>query len=334
MRSRPATSAPPPMRAWGRRGRGGVGRRPEPNTGPGACRREFLERHVARTVTERRKVIAHATGILSPDECENFATGASQDCELSEQALTDGPLISVPQRVPLRHLLRRLAPVRGRIADLVRDLVPTHPHQHTKLIRPTRARQCRPARSSSPLAERPLSYRLDLGLRWVPFQSRIAPAGHASPATHGRRVGRPRGTRVDVVALDDAALRLSRRWMLPVGSAVCPRRGPWAHGGCLPGILVPVIPTGAHLRLRAIQRARRQADLVFGLPACLYDGPLACHYGGTLRLLEQLPHTLPGDLASECVNGRSELQSQIIRRVLEPGFQRLQPFCHQPAQHA
>ena len=308
MRSRPATSAPPPMRAWGRRGRGGVGRRPEPNTGPGACRREFLERRVDRTVTERRKVIAHATGILSPDECENFATGASQDCELSELALTHGPLISVPQRVPLRHQLRRLAPALGRIADLVRDLVPTQPHEHAKLIRPTRARQRRPARSPSPFSGGLLSCRLDLGLRCIPFLLRIAPPGRASPATHGRRVGRLRGTFVDVDALKAAALTLSTRWMLPVGSAVCPRRGPWAHEGCLPGILVPVIPTGAHLRLRAIQRARRQADLAFGLPACLYDGPLACRYGGTLRLLEQLPHPQPGNLPPERVDGRSELK--------------------------
>ena len=242
--------------------------------------------------------------------------------------------MSVPEREPLRHQLRHLAPVLRRIADLVRDLVPTHPHQHTKLVRPTRARQCRPARSLSPFSGGPLWCRLDLGLRCIPFLLRIAPPGRASPATHGRRVGRLRGTFVDVDALKAAALTLSTRWMLPVGSAVCPRRGPWAHEGCLPGILVPVIPTGAHLRLRAVQRAGRQADLTFGLPACLYDGPLACRYGGTLRLLEQLPHPLPGDLASERVNGRSEFKSQIIRRVLEPGYQRLQPFCDQPGQHA
>ena len=293
-----------------------------------------LEYRAILTVTDFRKPITKSTNICTLVGYENCVAGASQDRERSEDGLTHGPLVSVPQRVPLRHQLRHLTPVRGRIADRVRDLVPTQPHEHAKLVRPTRARQCRPARSPSPLAGRPLSYRLVLGLRRIPFLLRIAPPDRVSPATHGRRVGRLRGTFVDGDALKAAALTLSTRWMLPVGSAVCPRRGPWAHEGCLPGILVPVIPTGAHLRLRAIQRAGRQADLAFGLPACLYDRPLACRYGGTLRLLEQLPHPLPGDLASECVNGRSELQSQIIRRVLEPGYQRLQPFCDQPGQHA
>ena len=122
--------------------------------------------------------------------------------------------------------------------------------------------------------------------------------------------------------------------MPSVGIAVCRRRELWAREGFLPSILITSIPTGAHLRLRATQRASRQADLAFGLPAHLNDRTLACLCGGALSLLEQLPHPLPGYLASERVDGRPELQSQIIRRVLVAGLQRLQALRDQPGQHA
>ena len=122
--------------------------------------------------------------------------------------------------------------------------------------------------------------------------------------------------------------------MLPIGSATCRRRGLRALDGHLADILTSRVPTEANLRTPATQRASRQADLAFGLPACLYDGTLACLSGGTLRLLEQLPHPLSGNLVSERVDGRPELQSQIIRRVLVTGLQCLQALRDQPGQHA
>ncbi|MDE0442407.1 MAG: hypothetical protein OXL38_09845 [Gammaproteobacteria bacterium] len=125
---------------------------------------------------------------------------------------------------------------------------------------------------------------------------------------------------VDVVAFDAVALSLGTRGTWCIESAVCRRGELWAREGLLVGFVCYLIPTLALLWFCATQRAGRQTDFAFSLPACIHNRTFGRLHGGTSRLLEQLPHPLPGNLASERVDGLSQFQSQIIRRVLVTGL--------------